>query len=477
MQRNYLKKTKIVATISSLNCGEELIRSLYAAGMDVARLNTAHMSVDEAAQVVTNIRKVSDKIAILIDTKGPNIRSCNTEPIELKAGDEVRIYSDAAMEGDKAFQVNYSRFISEVAIGQHVLIDDGEMELRIVQKESKYLSCRALEDGTIQPHKSINVPGAKLRAPALTENDRRFIKFAIDNKLDFIAHSFVRNRDDIMAVQSILDTDNSPIQIIAKIENQEGVDNMESIMNSCAGLMVARGDLGIEIPLEEVPIIQKKMIYECMVHCKVVITATQMLQSMMENPRPTRAEVSDVANAVFDGTDAVMLSGETAQGKYPERAVQMMSRIICEAELLGRSHFARPDKVFDAEDPVSSYLVKMAARANDSLPVKAIISNTATGNSCRMIAAYRGTIPVFALSYNPTVVRQLALSYGVYATHSKFLNSPTEILKNSLELLVEEKKIGKEDLIVTLGKFLANTSSLCGILKAGALLDRINTEK
>ncbi len=472
MPKAYLKRTKIVATISSLNCTEQLIRDLFDAGMDVARLNTAHMTLEDASLVVGTIRKVSDRIAILIDTKGPNIRSGTMEPLSLKEGEEVSIYCSVRPEEGKAFPVNYSRFAAEVSPGQHVLIDDGEMELEILRRERDILLCRALNDGVVYQHKSINVPGAKLKAPALTERDRQFIQFAIENDLDFIAHSFVRSRDDVMAVQSLLDTADSPIQIIAKIENREGVDHLDSIMDSCAGIMVARGDLGIEIPLEEVPIIQKKIIYECMVRRKVVITATQMLQSMVDNPRPTRAEVSDVANAVFDGTDAIMLSGETAQGKYPVKAVQMMSRIIHETEQTGNNHFVRPEKVHDAGEPVTSYMVKMAIKSGDSLPVKAIISNTASGNSCRTIAAYRGTIPVFALSYKPTVVRQLALSYGVHPTLSEYMDSPNELLKKSVELLLDEKKIGREDLIVLIGKHLAQDSaSLCGILKAGSILD------
>jgi pyruvate kinase len=461
-----------VATISSLNCGEELIRNLFEAGMNVARLNTAHMTPDEAAVVVKSIRSVSDQIAILIDTKGPNIRSGSMEPLAVDEGEEVQVLRNTEGASGKFFQVNYSRFIDEVTPGEHILINDGEVDLEIIRKEREMLVCRTLNSGVIRQYKSINVPGAKLRAPALTERDREFIKFAIDNNLDFIAHSFVRNRDDIMAVQSILDTADSPIHIIAKIENREGVDHLDSIMDACAGIMVARGDLGIEIPLEEVPIIQKRIIRECMTRRKVVITATQMLQSMTEHQRPTRAEVSDVANAVFDGTDAVMLSEETAQGKYPVKAVQMMSRIIRETELMGNTHFVRPEKVYDAGEPITSYMVKMAIASGDSLPVKAIICNTASGNSCRTIAAYRAPILVFALSYRPIVVRQLALSYGVYAGGSEYLDSPDKLIKHSVGQLVAEEKITKNDLVVLVGKHLAHgEASLCGIFRAGAVLE------
>ncbi len=470
MKSGNLKRTKIVATISSLNCGEKLIRDLYAAGMDVARLNTAHMTLDDAALVVENIRKVSDKIAIMVDTKGPNIRSSDMPaPLELAENETVIVYTTKApaVEG-KSFGVNYSRFLNEVSPGMHILIDDGEMELEICAKQQDYLECKALMTGVVNPHKSINVPRAKLRAPALTQKDRDFIKFAADNNLDFIAHSFVRSRDDVMAVQSIRDTAGSPILIIAKIENQEGVDNLDSIMDAAAGLMVARGDMGIEIPLEEVPIIQKRMIKKCMEHRKIVITATQMLQSMVDSPRPTRAEVSDVANAVLDGTDAVMLSGETAQGKYPVKAVEMMRRIIRETEMTAEEHFTRPEKVRDNEDPVISYIVKMAIQSGDALPVKAIISNTASGNSCRTIAAWRGTTPVFALSYQPHVVRQLALSYGVYASHSKFVESANDLIFKSVEQLLEEKRLEKGDLTMLISQHIGRgDASMCSIFKVG----------
>lgn len=470
MKSRNLKRTKIVATISSLNCGEELLRKLYNAGMDVARLNTAHMTLDDAAMVVTNIRNVSDKIAIMIDTKGPNIRSSDMpEPLVLAEDEIVKVYSNQPPpEGEKSFQVNYAKFVNEVMPGMRIMVDDGEMELEILAKNKDFLECKAMVDGTVYPHKSINVPRAKLRAPALTQKDRDFIKFAVDNNLDFIAHSFVRNRDDVMAVQSILDTAESPILIIAKIENQEGVDNIESILDVAAGLMVARGDMGIEIPLEEVPIIQKRMIKECMERRKVVITATQMLQSMVDNPRPTRAEVSDVANAVLDGTDAVMLSGETAQGKYPVKTVEMMHRIIHETEMTAEEHFTRPEKVDGDDDPVITYMVKMAIQSGDALPVKAIISNTASGNSCRSIAAWRGITPIFALSYQPHVVRQLALSYGVYASHSKYIDSTNELIIKSIEQLIDEKRLEEGDLALLLSHHMTRgDASVCSIFRIG----------
>ena len=293
-----MKQTKIIATISTLNCGAEFIRSLYENGMNVVRLNTAHMEVEELEGIVQTVRSVSDKIGILIDTKGPNIRTCDlAEPRAIVKGEEVRVSGDPAVAGD-VIRVSYQRFADDVQVGQHILFDDGEVDLVIRSKSGSVLVCEACRDAMIRNRKSVNVPNASMKMPALTEKDRRFIRAAIQLELDFIAHSFVRNRDDVMAVRSVLETANSPIQIIAKIENREGVDNVESILDAADGIMVARGDLGIEIPPEEVPSIQKRLIYSSMCKGKTVITATQMLQSMEENILPTRAEVSTLFSTV-----------------------------------------------------------------------------------------------------------------------------------------------------------------------------------
>ncbi len=435
--------------------------------MDVARLNTAHMTLDEAAEVIANIRAVSENIGIMIDTKGPNIRSCGLgQPLELKTGDEIEVSGNPVEQG-KGFQVNYARFPDEVSPGQQIIIDDGEMALEILSRKNRVLRCRALNDGKICDRKSVNVPNAVLRTPALTQRDREFIDFAIRNNVDFIAHSFVRDRDDVMAVQSLLDTADSPIKIIAKIENRQGVENLDSILDVAYGIMVARGDLGIEIPVEEVPQIQKKMIYECMRRHKPSITATQMLQSMISNPRPTRAEVSDVANAVLDGTDAVMLSGETAQGRYPLESIEMMSRIIRRTESSSRKLFTRVEQVEDPADPIRSYVVKAAIDSAASLPVQAIVCNTGSGESCNLCAAYRGTAPIFAFSYKKHVVRQLSLSHGVYAGYLSFQESTHALMKMSVEQLIAEGKIHADDLLVLLAQLSSGHpgTDLCAIIR------------
>lgn len=453
----HLKRTKIVATISSLNCEVPLLQKLFQSGVNVVRLNTAHLNLDEAAMMVARVREVSDRIAILIDTKGPEVRSCNlAAPLAVKAGDLIKVSAEPVPAGE-GFQVNYGNFAAEVKVGNRIVLDDGAIAMVVRENQrNKVLVCEVLNEGEIKNKKTVNVPGIEMNMPSLTLKDREFIEFAVKNNLDFIAHSFVRHRDDVLAVQSILDTYRSPIKIIAKIENRQGVKNLDSILDLAYGVMVARGDLGVEIPAEEVPLIQKQIIYECMVRCKPVITATQMLQSMIDNPRPTRAEVSDVANAVFDGTDAVMLSGETAQGRYPVESVQTMARIICQAESATKEHFTLPRRDIADSYPQRSYLIRCAMTSAEHLPVKAIVCSTDTGTAARLSAAYRATVPVMALSGNPTVVRQLALSYGVYASPCESFDNASQMVLRSAKILLDEGKIEPNDLVAVVGNYPLN---------------------
>lgn len=319
------KNTKIVATISNLNCSASFIERLYAAGMDVVRLNTAHMTHEDALEVITNTRKVSDKIGILLDTKGPEIRTCDAqEQLSVKCGDTIRVKgAPGELSHDDVICVSHKDFVMDVPVGSSILIDDGYIALAVMEKDNEYLSCTVENDGVIKARKSINIPSVHVKLPALSEKDKGFIRFAADNDLDFIAHSFVRNREDVLAVQQILDEKKSSIKIIAKIENFEGVENLDEILEHVYGVMIARGDLAVEIPTEQIPLIQKRIIRACIEKRRPVIVATQMLHSMIDSPRPTRAEVSDVANACLDHTDALMLSGETANGRYPEIAVRL----------------------------------------------------------------------------------------------------------------------------------------------------------
>ncbi|MDR2469091.1 MAG: pyruvate kinase, partial [Tannerella sp.] len=308
-----LKHTKIIATISDQRCEVEFLRALYEAGMNVARLNTAHLSVEGLSRVVNNIRAVSGRIGILIDTKGPEIRTTQSAaPIAFHAGDRVcMVGRPDEMTTRKCICVSYEKIVEDMPVDGDILIDDGDLELHVIAKENGFLVCDVLNDAMLGSHKSVNVPGVPVCLPSLTDKDRENIRWAIDHQLDFIAHSFVRSKQDILDVQQLLDAQNSPIKIIAKIENQEGVDHINEILEAAYGIMVARGDLGIELPAERVPGIQRLLIRKCVEAKKPVIVATQMLHSMITNPRPTRAEVTDVANAIYYRTDAVMLSGET----------------------------------------------------------------------------------------------------------------------------------------------------------------------
>ncbi|MBN2597643.1 MAG: pyruvate kinase, partial [Marinifilaceae bacterium] len=329
------KFTKIVATVSDQRCEVDFVRELFEAGMNVARLNTAHLDFEGINKIVTNIREVSDEIAILIDTKGPEVRTTVSDgDIELKTGSELFLLGDPDGKTDeKRICVSYLQIADDVSVGSHILIDDGEIDLEVIAKEKGGVKCRVMNNGVLGSRKSVNVPGVRINLPSLTQRDKSFIGYAIENEIDFIAHSFVRNKEDVLEIQKILDEHDSPVKIIAKIENQEGVENIDEILENVYGVMVARGDLGIEIPQEKIPGLQRQLIRKCVEAKKPVIVATQMLHSMIKNPRPTRAEVTDVANAIYYRTDAIMLSGETAYGAYPVESVKTMASIAREVEV------------------------------------------------------------------------------------------------------------------------------------------------
>ncbi|BHH84638.1 pyruvate kinase [Desulforhopalus sp. 52FAK] len=442
------RKTKIVATISNLNCSVPFLKDLHAAGMNVVRLNTAHMEHEDALEVIRNTRAVSENIGILLDTKGPEIRTCPTdEPLKVKSGDIVRIKGAPGKRstGDIVY-VSHEGFVNDVPVGSSILIDDGLLALGVEDKKDGYLICSVENDGVINQKKSINIPSVHVTLPALSEKDKGFIAFAADNDLDFIAHSFVRNKEDLKAVQEILDEKKSPMKIISKIENSEGVENLTEILDHCYGIMIARGDLAVEIPTEQIPMIQKRIIGECIERRKPVIVATQMLHSMIESPRPTRAEVSDVANACLDHTDALMLSGETANGKYPDLAVRMMSKIAMEVEEKNPGNIDVPY----SSNKLAAYLAKAAVKAANRLETKAIVADSVSGQSIRALAAYRGANVIYAQVYDRRVTRQLSLSYGVHAEYQQLDLTENQPLKASICRMIGENKFQDTDLIVVL---------------------------
>ncbi len=446
----FLKKTKIIATISDKNCDADFLASLYWAGMNAVRLNTAHQTPEEALVVVKNVRAVSDRIAIIVDTKGPEIRTTKSdEEVLVKTGDKliVKGAKDEKMSS-ACICVSYNEIARDVSVGNMMLIDDGEVELEVIKNNGDHLVCEVKNDGVIKGRKSVNVPSVKTNLPSLTPKDIEFIRFAAKHDIDFIAHSFVRNKEDVLAVQKILDEENSPIPIISKIENREGIDNIDQILDHCFGIMVARGDLAIEVPTEQIPLLQKSMVKKCIEHRKPVIIATQMLQSMINSPRPTRAEVSDVANACLDGTDAIMLSGETAFGKYALESVQMMTKIAWE---IGKDHETFMDAPYETNQKVTSYLAKAAIKASLRLQTKAIVADSISGNTIRSMAAFRGKSPIYAQCYYRRVVRQLALSYGIvphFIGGEDFTSH--DFLEIALSRLLKEGRFGEDDLITVL---------------------------
>ena len=443
------KRTKIVATISSLHCSVEFIQHLFDAGMNVVRLNTAHMTHEEALEIVVNTRKVSEQIGILLDTKGPEIRTCDgPEPIYVKTGDAIKIKGDSGgwSMGD-TICVSHDHFVKDVPVGSSVLIDDGDIALAVEGKDDEFLYCSVENDGIIRQRKSINIPSVHVTLPALSEKDIGFIGFAIDNDLDFIAHSFVRSKEDVIAVQKILDERQSPMKIISKIENYEGVENLHEILDHSYGVMIARGDLAVEIPTEQIPMIQKKIISTCIERRRPVIVATQMLHSMINSPRPTRAEVSDVANACLDHADALMLSGETANGSYPEMAVRTMSKIINEVE---SKHNTFTNVSYTHKNRITAYLAKAAVKAALRLNTKAIVADTFTGKAILALAAYRGINVIYAQCFDKRVMRRLSLSFGVYAHYTMMDITAADQLGPTVCNLIGSNKFKDEDLIIIL---------------------------
>ena len=470
-----LKQTKIVASISDRRCDVDFIKQLFEAGMNVVRMNTAHASREGFEALIANVRSVSNRIAILMDTKGPEVRTtANAEPIPYQIGDKVKIVGNPDQETTReCIAVSYPNFVNDLNIGGLVLIDDGDLELEVIDKTADYLLCEVKNDATLGSRKSVNVPGVRINLPSLTEKDRNNILYAIEKDIDFIAHSFVRNRQDVLDIREILDAHNSDIRIIAKIENQEGVDNIDEILEVADGVMVARGDLGIEVPAEKIPGIQRVLIRKCVEVKKPVIVATQMLHSMISNPRPTRAEVTDIANAIYYRTDALMLSGETAYGKYPVEAVQTMTKVAREAEKtkLAANDIRVPIEGNDLD--VTSFLAKQAVKSSSKLHVKAIITDSYTGRTARYLAAFRGTSTVFSICYNPRVMRMLSLSYGVWAVHQPYNDSRRGYFYDALNELIKSGRITRNDMVAYLsGSFgEGGGTSFLEINNVGKVLD------
>ena len=472
-----MKQTKIVASVSDRRCDVDFIRQLYRAGVNVVRMNTAHATEDGIKTIINNVRAVSPRLGILIDTKGPEVRTMGCDaPISYKSGEMVEIYGNPDADCcHEVVNVSYPNFASDIKVGCHILFDDGALDMLVTAIEGKKIVAEVQNDGVLGSHKSVNVPGVHIELPALTEKDKKNILLAIDQKIDFIAHSFVRSAADVRAIQEILDAHGSTIKIIAKIENQEGVDNIDEILHEAYGIMIARGDLGIEVPIEQIPGIQRSIIRKCRRARKPVIVATQMLHSMINNPRPTRAEVTDIANAVFSCTDALMLSGETASGKYPIEAVETMAHIAEQAE--NDKEYSRDINLGSGDDSdIREYLAQCAIRATETIDVNAILIDSGSGQMARNLAAFRGPAPIVAICYNEPLIRSLNLSYGVHTmiadTNAK---NKEELFRNAVKNMIRKKFVDEDNTIA----YLTGSYMIGGVntmLKINTVKDALKEE-
>ncbi|WP_449537226.1 pyruvate kinase [Ferdinandcohnia sp. Marseille-Q9671] len=452
-----MRKTKIVCTIGPASESVEKLVALVNAGMNVARLNFSHGDFEEHGARIKNIREASKltgkNVAILLDTKGPEIRTHTMEngTIELVEGSTVIISMEEVIGTPEKFSITYSGLIQDVQPGSRILLDDGLIGLEVVEvnEQKQEILTKVLNSGTLKNKKGVNVPGVSVNLPGITEKDANDIVFGIQQDVDYIAASFVRRASDVLEIRELLEENNGEtIQIIPKIENQEGVDNIDEILEVSDGLMVARGDLGVEIPAEEVPLVQKELIKKCNALGKPVITATQMLDSMQRNPRPTRAEASDVANAIFDGTDAIMLSGETAAGSYPVEAVQTMHNIASRAEqaLVHREILSQRSRISGIT--ITDAIGQSVAHTALNLDVSAIVTPTESGHTARMISKYRPKAPIIAVTANESTTRKLSLVWGVYAQTGNVAKSTDEMLDNSVESALNTGIIKPGDLVV-----------------------------
>jgi len=452
-----MKKTKIVSTLGPASSDLDTICKLIEAGANVFRFNFSHGDHEEhlgRMNLVREAEKVTGKmVGIMLDTKGAEIRTTVQQggKLHFNIGDEVRISMDSSIEGTKEkIAVTYADLYDDVHEGGHVLFDDGLIDMKIEKKDeaNRELVCTVLNEGTLGSRKGVNAPGVSINLPGITEKDADDIRFGLDNEINFIAASFVRKPQDVLDIRELLEEKNMEhVQIFPKIESQEGIDNFDEILKVSDGLMIARGDMGVEIPAENVPLVQKSLIKKCNAAGKAVITATQMLDSMQENPRPTRAEASDVANAVFDGTDATMLSGESANGDYPVEAVATMARIDVKAENALLQHKSFSLNEFDKTD-VTEAIGRAVAEAADNLNIKTIVAATKSGHTARMISKYRPDADILAVTFDERTRRGLSVNWGVFPVVAETPASTDEMFNLATEKAKEAGFAKEGDLIL-----------------------------
>lgn len=451
-----MKKTKIVCTLGPAADSDDIVRSMMESGMNVARQNFSHGNFEEHKERMDRVKRISAElekpIAIMLDTKGPEIRikSFKDGIVELQAGQDFFLSMDQELIGDEnGIAVTYDQLTNDLDVGNIVLIDDGLIGMEVVSVEGDKIHCRVHNAGTLKNNKGVNLPGVKINLPAITAKDRADIEFGIEQGVDYIAASFIRKAEDVIEIRKILeDHGATEIQIISKIENQEGVENIDSIIKVSDGIMVARGDLGVEIPAQDVPFVQKQIIRKCNESGKPVITATQMLDSMQEHPRPTRAEVGDVANAILDGTDAVMLSGETAAGKYPVESVQMMAQIALKTENSSAFEEAMKRRNLSITLSVTNAISHATVTTAEELGAKAIITSTSSGHTAREVSKHRPACTIIAVTPFDRVMRRVALVWGVKPFKVAKAKDTDTVIENAVTRAMETDLIQPGDLVV-----------------------------
>lgn len=468
------KKTKIVCTLGPATSSEEMIKELCLSGMDIARLNFSHGNHEGHGEMISKIKKVREElglpIAILLDTKGPEIRTGlaeNGKEFTLVKGEQVIVTTEDVPCNSTIISVTYQNLPEDVSVGGSILIADGLIELKVKKVEDDKVICEVVNGGELGSRKGVNLPNVKLKLPAITEQDRADIIFGINEGVDFIAASFIRNAEAIREIRGIIHDCNSDIAIIAKIENMEGMENLDEIIAEADGIMVARGDLGVEVEPETLPYIQKTMIQKCNEAFKPVITATQMLDSMIRNPRPTRAEVTDVANAIYDGTDAIMLSGETAAGKYPVQAVQMMAKIAKESETHYESITSDKKNEYQASNEDVSCAISYSAVATAGrLDAKLIIASSFSGYTARLVSKYRPKCPVIGLSPLDRTLRKMQIYRGVQPLKVKEVNSTDHLLDEAVKTVRQHDYVNVGDVVILTAGVPAGKSSVTNMIKA-----------
>lgn len=452
-----MRKTKIVCTIGPASESVEVLEKLIDRGMNVARLNFSHGDHSEHKARIDRIKEVAKRknkvVGILLDTRGPEIRTHSMQDgkVSIEAGKSIAISMTEVEGTTDVFSITYDKLIEDIEVGSTVLLDDGLIQLEVtgLDKAQGLIHTIAVNSGVLKNRKGVNVPGVRVQLPGMTEKDANDILFGIQEDVDFIAASFVQRAEDVLDIRKLLDDNGGKaIQIIPKIENEEGVDNIDEILTLSDGLMVARGDLGVEIPAEEVPHVQKLLIEKCNQAGKPVITATQMLDSMQQNPRPTRAEASDVANAILDGSDAIMLSGETAAGDYPVESVEMMHQIAVRAEQSVDYHELVSTRRREKHGNMTEAIGQAAAYSAVNLKVKAVLAPTRSGQTAKMIAKYRPGCPVIALTASESHSRKLSLVWGVYPLIGDNVHTIDDLIQDSVQQSVHNEYVEQGDVVI-----------------------------